>query len=82
MPHENDSTDRKQRIIERTRQLILMRETGPKGRAWHAARVRLIWRLHEELRRLSTEPGAGERTERKENEIEGAGTIDMEPRAC
>jgi len=26
-----------------------MRETGPKRAAWHAARARLIWRLHAEL---------------------------------
>jgi len=35
----------------RVRQLILMRETGPKSRAWHAARLQLIWQLHDELRR-------------------------------
>lgn len=29
--------------------LILMRETGPKSRAWHAARMRMIWRLHAEM---------------------------------
>ena len=34
------------------RQLILMRETGPKRSAWHAARARLIWRLHDELREV------------------------------
>jgi hypothetical protein len=27
-----------------------MRETGPKRAAWHEARARLIWRLHDELR--------------------------------
>jgi hypothetical protein len=42
--------ERRRQIIDRTRQLILMRETGPKSRAWHAARVRMIWRLHDELR--------------------------------
>ncbi|HWQ15027.1 MAG TPA: hypothetical protein VNL77_19675 [Roseiflexaceae bacterium] len=47
---EDVHDEKKQRIRDRTRQLILMRETGPKSRAWHAARVRLIWRLHEELR--------------------------------
>jgi hypothetical protein len=50
--HNQPSNERKQRIIERTRQLILMRETGPKSRAWHAARVRMIWRLHDELRHV------------------------------
>jgi hypothetical protein len=33
------------------RQLILMRETGPKRAAWHTARARLIWRLHDEIAR-------------------------------
>jgi hypothetical protein len=41
---------RKAQLRARLRQLILMRETGPKRAAWHAARARLIWRLHEELR--------------------------------
>lgn len=40
----------------RLRQLILMRETGPKRPAWHAARARMIWRLHNEIAR---ERGAG-----------------------
>lgn len=31
------------------RRLILMRETGPKSQAWHAARKQMIWRLHREL---------------------------------
>ena len=55
--------ERKQRIVDRTRQLILMRETGPKSRAWHAARTRMIWRLHDELRRVeeAAGPGADER---------------------
>jgi hypothetical protein len=35
------------------RQLILMRETGPKRAAWHAARARLIWRLHDELKQAT-----------------------------
>ena len=41
---------RSQELHARLRQLILMRETGPKRAAWHAARARLIWRLHDELR--------------------------------
>ncbi|MEN9938359.1 MAG: hypothetical protein RLZZ387_4938 [Chloroflexota bacterium] len=56
---EHDTSERAQRIIDRTRQLILMRETGPKSRAWHAARVRMIWRLHDELRRASQPAAAG-----------------------
>jgi hypothetical protein len=49
----NDPTsdDPKERLRARVRQLILMRETGPKRAAWHHARARLIWRLHDELRR-------------------------------
>jgi hypothetical protein len=31
-------------------QLILLRETGPKNPAWHQARSRLIWRLHDEIK--------------------------------
>lgn len=31
------------------RQLILLRETGPKSAAWHRARVQLIWRLHRQI---------------------------------
>ncbi len=46
---EKPPEERKNRLRERTRQLILMRETGPKRAAWHAARMRLIWRLHDEL---------------------------------
>jgi hypothetical protein len=34
------------------RQLILLRETGPKSAAWHAARARLIWRLQDEVKRV------------------------------
>lgn len=65
MQDTNDSDERRRRIIDRTRQLILMRETGPKSRAWHAARVRLIWRLHDELRRVAP---ADARAEREEGE--------------
>jgi hypothetical protein len=39
-----------EQLRARLRQLILMRETGPKSAAWHAARIRMIWRLHDELR--------------------------------
>jgi hypothetical protein len=34
----------------RVRQLILMRETGPKRPAWHRERMRLIWHLHDQIR--------------------------------
>ena len=49
--NELPADDRKERLRARVRQLILMRETGPKSAAWHVARTRLIWRLHDELRR-------------------------------
>jgi hypothetical protein len=50
----------------RVRQLILLRETGPKSAAWHAARAQLIWRLQDEIKlaeqrdlgeQQTTEPG-------------------------
>jgi hypothetical protein len=37
-----------------------MRETGPKRAAWHEARMRLIWRLHDELRQVAAETEAGQ----------------------
>ena len=46
---EEDSISNQDRLRAQLRQLILMRETGPKRAAWHAARARLIWRLHAEL---------------------------------
>jgi ADP-ribose pyrophosphatase YjhB (NUDIX family) len=50
-----------EQLRARLRQLVLMRETGPKSAAWHAARVRLIWRLHNELKRADEEQGKEER---------------------
>jgi hypothetical protein len=44
------SHERQEQLRTQLRQLILMRETGPKRAAWQAARARLIWRLHAELR--------------------------------
>lgn len=40
---------RYERLRSRLRQLILMRETGPKSVAWHRARTNMIWRLHREM---------------------------------
>ena len=37
------------RLNKQLRQLILMRETGPKSAAWHQARTSMIWRLHREI---------------------------------
>ena len=52
---EPTSEQRQEQLRARLRQLILMRETGPKRMAWHAARARLIWRLHDELRQADEE---------------------------
>ena len=46
---EEEPISNQERLRARLRQLILMRETGPKRAAWHAARARLIWRLHAEI---------------------------------
>jgi hypothetical protein len=37
------------------RQLVLMKETGPKSAAWHRARVQTIWRLQRVLARITAE---------------------------
>lgn len=37
------------RLQDTVRQLVLMKETGPKSAAWHRARVQMIWRLHRKL---------------------------------
>jgi hypothetical protein len=47
---QQSANERLERLRTQLRQLILMRETGPKRAAWQAARARLIWRLHDELR--------------------------------
>jgi hypothetical protein len=62
---KNDQlSDRRQELHARLRQLILMRETGPKRAAWHAARSRMIWRLHEELRQAEELEARGDDQER------------------
>jgi hypothetical protein len=48
---ESESGDRLRRLQTQIRQLILLRETGPKSARWHAERARLIWRLQEEVKR-------------------------------
>jgi len=48
---EEQPSSNQERLRAQLRQLILMRETGPKRAAWHAARARLIWRLHQEIKR-------------------------------
>jgi len=47
---QQSSHERQEQLRTQVRQLILMRETGPKRAAWQAARARLIWRLQAELR--------------------------------
>jgi hypothetical protein len=42
--------ERAEHLRRQLRQLILLRETGPKSAAWHAARARMIWRLHDEIK--------------------------------
>jgi hypothetical protein len=37
------------RLQDTVRQLVLIKETGPKSAAWHRARVQMIWRLHRML---------------------------------
>ena len=48
-----EPSSNQERLRARLRQLILMRETGPKRAAWHAARARLIWRLHAEIQQAA-----------------------------
>lgn len=47
---------RAQMLRRQLQQLILLRETGPKSAAWHAARTRMIWRLHDEIKRDAAAP--------------------------
>ncbi|GAB4170976.1 MAG: hypothetical protein Fur005_32640 [Roseiflexaceae bacterium] len=48
--HDDPPPSRPELLRLRVRQLILMRETGPKRPAWHRERMRLIWRLHDQIR--------------------------------
>jgi hypothetical protein len=59
--------NQREQLRTRLRQLILLRETGPKSAAWHAARVNLIWRLHAELARASEDAGTEEQEPRTED---------------
>jgi hypothetical protein len=65
MSTEEDPGSSQERLRARLRQLILMRETGPKRAAWHAARARLIWRLHAEIQQEEA------RAERAREDAEG-----------
>ena len=53
--NEQSFTNRREQLRIQLRQLILLRETGPKSAKWHAARARLIWRLQDELKRVEGE---------------------------
>ncbi len=57
---EEDRISNQERLRTRLRQLILMRETGPKRAAWHEARARLIWRLHAEIKQAAQADAAAE----------------------
>jgi hypothetical protein len=52
---EDCISDRREQLRLRLRQLILLRETGPKNPAWHKARMSLIWRTHDELTQAGEE---------------------------
>jgi hypothetical protein len=64
---KNFFADRREQLRLRLRQLILLRETGPKNPAWHTARMNLIWRTHDELVRASEEAEVEERKLDSEN---------------
>lgn len=59
MPNNPDTPNYTERLRNRVRQLILMRETGPKRPAWHRERMRLIWRLHDQLRQAEASAPEG-----------------------
>jgi len=65
--------NRSEQLRTRLRQLILLRETGPKSAAWHTARMNLIWRLHDEIKLEEQRgSGAGGRAEDAEPGEDGA----------
>jgi hypothetical protein len=57
---EQFSRNQREELRTRLRQLILLRETGPKRAAWHAARAQLIWRLHAEIQQEACADAARE----------------------
>mgnify|MGYP001129836380 CR=1 FL=1 len=64
-----NAQQRAQQLHARLRQLILMRETGPKRPVWHAQRMRMIWRLHDELREAEKQAKAEEQEQLNREEI-------------
>ncbi len=61
-------SQRAEHLRRQLRQLILLRETGPKSAAWHAARARMIWRLHDELALAGDDAGTEEPEPAPEND--------------
>ncbi len=52
MEHEQHEPEtRADRLRGARRQVVLLRETGPKSAAWHRARAATIWRLHRLIER-------------------------------
>jgi hypothetical protein len=56
-PQAADETQA-ERLRTALRRVVLLKETGPKSAAWHRARVRTIWHLHELIARGQS-PAAG-----------------------
>ena len=62
MPAHDDQPDSTadestaERLRTALRRVVLLKETGPKSAAWHRARVRTIWHLHELLEQTSPAP--------------------------
>ena len=61
--------NQREQLRTQLRQLILLRETGPKSAAWHAARVNLIWRLHDELAQEKADAETKNQNPARENDI-------------
>ncbi len=48
---KNTRHDRKARLNDALRRVVLLRETGPRSTAWQRARKTTIWWLHREMER-------------------------------
>lgn len=59
---EPDGQDADERLRDRIRKLVLMKETGPKSAAWHRARVQTIWRLQRKAEALAGQQDEGEQS--------------------
>lgn len=58
-----------ERLRNAVRQLVLMKETGPKSAAWHRARVQTIWRLQRALK-ARTGASMDDRRQRRDTETD------------